>query len=355
VLTLRVDVERWRAHLRAVHDATPGLVPVLKGNGYGLGNGRLAAEAASLGCSTVAVGTAAEARAVTGYDIATVLVLTPYRPGWGLDLAAPGRLWTVSRVADVAAIAAEARAAGESAPRVVVECLTSMRRHGVPAARCGDLAEAVRAVGVGVRVAGFALHLPLDRPPGVDPAAETAAWIARLRFAGLNPEQVYVSHLAAVDVARLRGTHPDVTFCPRMGTALWLGDRGALRGAGRVVDVHPLARGERVGYRQRRAARDGHVLVVGGGTAHGIGLEAPKATRGVRARGRVVAAAGLAAAGHLRSPFSLDGRRLDFVEPPHMQVSLLWLPGPAGPPAIGAELPVEVRMTTTTFDEILDV
>ena len=41
-LTLSVDGDRWRAHLRAFAEATPGLVPVAKGNGYGFGNGRLA-------------------------------------------------------------------------------------------------------------------------------------------------------------------------------------------------------------------------------------------------------------------------------------------------------------------------
>ena len=34
-LTLTVDGERWRAHLREVAEATPGIVPVAKGNGYG--------------------------------------------------------------------------------------------------------------------------------------------------------------------------------------------------------------------------------------------------------------------------------------------------------------------------------
>ena len=41
-LTLTVDGPRWRSHLRAVADATPGLVPVVKGNGYGMTPGRLA-------------------------------------------------------------------------------------------------------------------------------------------------------------------------------------------------------------------------------------------------------------------------------------------------------------------------
>ena len=37
-----VDGDRWRAHLRKIADAHPGLVPVPKGNGYGFGLRRLA-------------------------------------------------------------------------------------------------------------------------------------------------------------------------------------------------------------------------------------------------------------------------------------------------------------------------
>ena len=40
-LTLSVDGERWRAHLRATAERFPGLVPVAKGNGYGFTTGRL--------------------------------------------------------------------------------------------------------------------------------------------------------------------------------------------------------------------------------------------------------------------------------------------------------------------------
>ena len=57
-----VDGERWRGHLRAVAEATPGLVPVAKGNGYGFTIGRLARKAQwladrGLGVDTLAVGT----------------------------------------------------------------------------------------------------------------------------------------------------------------------------------------------------------------------------------------------------------------------------------------------------------
>ena len=53
-VTLQLDAERWREHLATVAGAVPGLVPVIKGNGYGFGNGRLARKAAWLGTDTVA-------------------------------------------------------------------------------------------------------------------------------------------------------------------------------------------------------------------------------------------------------------------------------------------------------------
>ena len=61
-LQLTVDGERWRAHLRKVAQAQPGLVPVAKGNGYGFGLDRLAHRAAWLGADTVASLSADEVR-----------------------------------------------------------------------------------------------------------------------------------------------------------------------------------------------------------------------------------------------------------------------------------------------------
>ena len=41
-LTLTVDRARWQAHVAEVRAAFPGLVPVVKGNGYGFGRTFLA-------------------------------------------------------------------------------------------------------------------------------------------------------------------------------------------------------------------------------------------------------------------------------------------------------------------------
>lgn len=59
-LSLSVDGPRWREHLRATVAASPGLVPVAKGNGYGFTVAGLARRAEWLGADTIAVGTYAE-------------------------------------------------------------------------------------------------------------------------------------------------------------------------------------------------------------------------------------------------------------------------------------------------------
>ena len=76
-LTLYVDGDRWRTHLRDVLTRNPGLVPVAKGNGYGFGLGRLARKAEWLGVDTLAVGTYDELPEVSQRYDGSLLVLTP--------------------------------------------------------------------------------------------------------------------------------------------------------------------------------------------------------------------------------------------------------------------------------------
>jgi alanine racemase-like protein len=339
--TVHIDADRWRAHQKRVLDDLPGLVPVAKGNGYGVGNARLAAEAAALGVDTLAVGTGLEVDEVREQFPGDVLVLTPVLPG--ASPAVEDRvIRTVAHVGVLSAL--------PPGSRVVVECRTSMNRHGL---RPAELA-AVPGLLDGARLEGFALHLPLDRPDGVDPVAETAAWIDRLREAGLPTSTIWVSHLSGPELAGLRQRHPDIAFRPRVGTRLWLGDGAALQARGTVLDVEPLRRGQRSGYRQHRAPSAGHLVVVSGGTAHGVALEAPKAVRGPVPRAKVLALGTLEAVGRNLSPFSWAGKQRWFIEPPHMQVSLIFLPHGVEPPAIGDELDCQVRLTTTHADRVID-
>ena len=76
---LHVDGERWRAaHDRFVADE-PGVVPVIKGNGYGFGRDLLCAEAARLGVPMIAVGTYAELPEALATFAGDVLVMEPFR------------------------------------------------------------------------------------------------------------------------------------------------------------------------------------------------------------------------------------------------------------------------------------
>lgn len=347
--TLHVDAVRWRAGVHRLLDVTPGLVPVIKGNGYGFGRSLLAAEAVALGVDTIAVGTYAEVPdALADFGSATegnrVMVLTPWRPFLSEAVLDDRVVHTLGRVEDVAALAEIAPTA-----RVVLEGETSMSRHGLDR---HELAAAVAALGE-LQVAGFAIHLPLiGAGPAEGHLREAESWAAALAASQLDTSTLFVSHLTPTELGTLAERRPQLRIRPRIGTSLWLGDLGALSVRAEVLDRHTVGRGERVGYRQRAMPRDGVLLVVAGGTSHGVGLEAPRAGSGVLNRGKTLAKGGLEAAGFALSPFTIAGRQRWFAEPPHMHVSMVFVPADVPAPAIGDTVEVAVRYTTTTFDRI---
>lgn len=352
-LTLRVDGPRWRSHLRHVLERNPGLVPVAKGNGYGLGLGRLARRAAWLGVDTLAVGTYEELGEVAQRFDGSLLVLTPWRPGSDTvhDVDERRLVHTVSRLEDVAALVESTGERGRR--RVVLERLTSMRRHGLSAR---ELREAVRtATAGGLEVEGVALHLPLAQGATRGHLAEVERLMNDVVAAGIGertPATVWVSHLTEMELEALGARYPDFRFRPRIGTALWLGDRGALSACATVLDRHSVERGDTFGYRGRTAPRAGTLLVVAGGTSHGIGLEAPTGEQTLKARAASIARGGLDAAGFVRSPFTVSGKHRLFAEPPHMQCSILFLPAGSAVPEVGEEVEVRVRFTITSFDHV---
>jgi hypothetical protein len=193
------------------------------------------------------------------------------------------------------------------------------------------------------------MHLPLAQGSHL---SEVTRLVNDVVAAGLATTTIWVSHLTHTELTELRAAYPDFTIRPRIGTDLWLGDRAALRVTSTVLDVHAVERGDVFGYRGRTAPKSGHILVVSGGTAHGIGLEAPTGDTTIRARAATLARGGLDAVGFVRSPFSIDGKQRLFAEPPHMQASMLFLPHGPRVPEVGDEIDVRVRFTATAFDRV---
>ncbi|UNO40942.1 alanine racemase [Streptomyces sp. MST-110588] len=340
-LTLYVDTARWRAHQQSVLQQFPGLVPVCKGNGYGFGHERLSEEAALLGADLLAVGTTYEAARIKDFFSGDLLVLTPFRHGEE-PVPLPDRaIRSVSSVEGVG---------GLVGARIVIEVMSSMKRHGIAPEDLPKLAAAIEDV----RLEGFAIHLPLDRTDGSDSVEEVIGWMDRLRNAGLPLHTMFVSHLKSEELARLQQQFPQTRFRARIGTRLWLGDHEATEYRGSVLDVTRVSKGDRFGYRQQKAASDGYLVVVAGGTSHGVGLESPKALHGVMPRAKGVARAGLATVNRNLSPYVWAGKQRWFAEPPHMQVSILFVPGDAPEPRIGEELVAHLRHTTTQFDRIVE-
>ena len=355
-LTLSVDGERWRAHLLATAARFPGIVPVAKGNGYGFTVGRLARRAQWLAEHADETGAAVDLLSVGTYDElpeaasrfgGDLLVLTPWRPfGAALELderTARRVIHTVSRPEDLTALLER-----DPTARFVLEQLTSMRRHGMTRRDLATAAEALGAGRSGLR--GVAMHLPLNTTSHL---GEVSRLVNDVVASGLTTRTVFVSHLTHTEITTLAGSYPDFTVRPRIGTDLWLGDRGALAVRATVLDVHEVDRGDIFGYRGRSAPKHGHIVVVSGGTAHGIGLEAPTGGQSLKARAATLARGGLDAVGFVRSPFSIDGKQRLFAEPPHMQASMLFVPSGARVPRIGEEVEVRVRFTATDFDRVV--
>ncbi len=383
---VHIDAERWRGHQDTVsasvrHATGAPLVPVIKANGYGLGQRTLADEALRLGVDTVAVGTVAEVAEVAAYGTFDIVVLEPFDPR---DRLAADSWWDVGQhlyagrvIRTVASHEAlTALATGPGSVRVMLEARTSMQRFGFEEADLlRTLADPVvrEAFARGrVLVDGLALHLPIAQPaevgrppassalPGTAKAREVVRWAGLWQvqtqvWAGHNSpaSRAWVSHLDDDELAVVAAAVPDVIVRARVGTRLWLGDRTALHAAGTVLAVHPLPAGTRVGYRQRTGPKDGTLVVVSGGTAHGIGLTAPTPATSVRQRVVTAGTGALDAAGRALSPFVWAGRQRWFAEPPHQQLSMLWLPKGCVVPAIGDQLPADVRFTTSRFDAVL--
>jgi hypothetical protein len=344
---LSIDGPAWDRTLHEVCERAAGTVPVIKGNGYGFGAALLAQRSAELGVPAVAVGIPAEVAVVRTGFAGEVLVMEPLgRPelaGFARTGPEPGVLRTVAHTDILAGLAA----LGDRAPRVLLELDSPVHRHGVALAELPAMASALHRI----PLAGVAIHLPMDgdRRAAIDSVRRT---MSSLHAVGVRPDSLWVSHLTHPEIDGLRKAEPRLEIRSRTGTGLWLADRRTFCASGTVLDVREVPRHQPIGYRQRRAAA-GTLLVVSGGTAHGVGLRAG-ASKG-RWIDLIRAAVSGAAhgAGLTPSPFHWSGRRLHYADVPHMQVSMLLVPAGIRPPQVGDRLRCDVRMTVATFDEIV--
>lgn len=317
-MTIRLTVRGavWRSQVAQTVNSVEGLVPVIKGNGYGFGRLRLAEIAAEF-CDTVAVGTVHELDGLPTDLTATVLtpVLTASLANQVVSelIAKHDPILTVSTGAHVDALAV----AGWSG-RVVVKVATDMQRYGVDAAQCSSLV--TRARSNDLDVVGVSLH-----PPLVGTSAERAAQVVAA-LPDIDPNlPVWLSHVDADAYGQLPTSH---AYRLRLGTSLWHGDKSALHLSADVIEVRPVAARATAGYRLTIVPGDGNLVMIGAGTANGV---APLPDG--------------------RSPFHFERTRLALHEPPHMHTSMAFVPAGDPLPNVGDRVDLQRALHATTVDE----
>jgi ACT domain-containing protein len=371
--SLRVDSTKFRGHLVSVMNsystAGANLVPVIKGNGYGFGRGVLASEASRLGCNRIAIGTVWELGQSLADFPGNILVLEPFNSTdesavnqWRkhLEHNADRIIVTVSNL-DLASV----RLIG--AKNIYLEGKTSLSRFGIYHLDLQSLDNFND-----LKVLGLSLHSPIVQPVSkVDATTEissafngavlsksvTEVWNWIVLYEELStkfslPKHISLSHISEKQIHSLKSMvqsyNFDLEIEVRLGTKLWLGEPNALQASGTVLQIHEMTHRQDVGYQQVDSGNNKRLIVVSGGTAHGVAMAAPSNASSLRKKGIAIAEGVSQALGKVRSPFSYKGENLIFAEPPHMQVSMLWSNDTTI--SVGDNLDCNVRNTTTNFD-----
>lgn len=314
-LRLTIDNSAFRAHVSSVTGKIPHLVPVVKGNGYGLGRTELLRLVEELvpTATTVAVGTIHEATDVPEHLAAHVMT-----PLGNLDqhVEIPqNAMLTVGSTHDVDVLARRGWKG-----RVVVKLASSMHRFGATAEEFPTLVQDVARIG-GV-IHACSIHPPTAGTDD-DRLAEVRAWLPVI------PECVTlsVSHLSAESLESLRSLSDRRTVEARLGTALWHGTKEHFVLQSDVMRVEQCSAGQTAGYRNTRIDHDGHLVVVGAGSAHGVS-PLPNGD----------------------SPFHFGRRRMLLVESPYMHSSMLVVPKGEPLPEVGDLVDVQRPLTTVSPD-----
>ena len=376
--SLTVDAIKFRQHLSAMaakFQATGvQLVPVVKGNGYGFTREVLAKEASNLGLNRIAIGTVWELSEALAKFSGEIVVLEPFNSA---DTSAVAQWSAILKNNSARVILtlsnldfAAAQTAGASL--IYLEGLTSLNRFGITKSEFSSIAKSQLGT---LTVVGMTLHLPIADSKKITGATaevssavdsnklsgkvlEIWSWLSKYQEVATAqnfPMHFSLSHVATQDIESLKEMcvryNFTMNFDLRVGTSLWLGAPGALSVSGTILEIHDLDNTSQVGYQQVATNAHGRLIVVSGGTSHGVALAAPTPRSSFRKRGIAVAEGFTQAFGKVRSPFSVRGRNLIFAEPPHMHVSLLWANDSTD--NVGDKLVCNVRNTTTVFDQVL--
>jgi alanine racemase len=321
-MALRLTVRRdaFLDHLRGVARDVPHLVPVVKGNGYGLGRQTLVRLVGEIlpAVDTIAVGTIHEAADVPPRW--TVHVMNPVTEA---DLSAlagipDNAILTVGSHHDIDVLARRGWKG-----RVVVKLASLMRRFGIDHDGFPALVQDVSRI-------GGAIHSCSIHPPT---AGDDAARLTEIRtWLRLIPDCVTlsVSHLAPAALAELRAESTNRTIEVRLGTALWHGTKSHFALQADVVRTEPCRVGEAAGYRASSVPGDGTLVVVAAGSAHGV---MPLANG--------------------ESPFHFGQSRMALIEPPYMHSSIAFVAPDAPCPQVGDFVDVQ-RPLTMVHPDVTD-
>ena len=312
-LVLQLDKTRWETHLTEFATGIE-LVPVIKGNGYGLGFPKLVAEVNRLELDLIAVDTFAEAAQLRQIWQKQILVMQPVRVTD--DYLAANLILTVDN-----------HSPKVSTP-VVVEIKTKLQRFGVELEDLKKFAD--------YNIVGYGVHLPIGD--------HTNFSFAKAIAEELPDQTIFVSHLTKSELAQL----PNAVL--RVGTSFWLGDRTALSMYGEVLEVRKVS--GKLGYGQVKNANE--IAVISGGTRHGIGMRAPTMPANTRQRLVALGLGWYEAMRKAKSPFYLGRKSLAFADTPHMNVSLVQLPK-GHSLKVGDKVFVRARYTTTYPDFIVEI